>query len=206
VVLARRNHTVSREIAEAAVREVSDAFLLTMAEIAAALAGLFLVGIFFFVETGFRQASAAVVAYFKASTRIVLVLYAIPIGVSLTLVTLDLVWSQSLFAVLSVLLVAANFDTVLHIRAFKATQVVMANEAAGTAAVVALVLIPWLLGGIDPSREDLTWSILLSFAAGFLSISALALSAFDVARPQASPTEAIRRRVIRRSQPVLKRK
>jgi hypothetical protein len=38
------------------------------------------------------------------------------------------------------------------------------------------------LGGIDPTREDLTWAILLSFGAGFLSVSALVLSAFDVAR------------------------
>jgi hypothetical protein len=34
------------------VRQVSDGFLLNMAEVSGALVGLFLVGVFFFVETG----------------------------------------------------------------------------------------------------------------------------------------------------------
>jgi hypothetical protein len=37
------------------VQEVSDAFLLNMAEVSATLIGLFLVGVFFYVETGFRR-------------------------------------------------------------------------------------------------------------------------------------------------------
>jgi hypothetical protein len=48
--------------------------------------------------------------------------------------------------------------------------------------VAFIVALPWILGGIDPSREDLTWSIFLSFAVGFLSVSAIVLAAFDVAR------------------------
>jgi hypothetical protein len=36
------------------MREVSDDFLLNMAEVCAGLLGLFLVGAFFYVETGFR--------------------------------------------------------------------------------------------------------------------------------------------------------
>ncbi len=35
---------------------------------------------------------------------------------------------------------------------------------------------------MQPTREDLTWSILLSFAAAFLSVCALVLSAFDIRR------------------------
>src|SRR5215207_11140956 len=65
------------------MREVSDAFLLNMAEVSAALIGLFMVGVFFFVDTGFRrldQARGIVEPYFRASTRIVLVLYALPPG------------------------------------------------------------------------------------------------------------------------------
>jgi hypothetical protein len=41
-------------------------------------------------------------------------------------------------------------------------------------------------GGLHPTREDLTWAILLSFAAGFLSISAVALSVLDVARGESA--------------------
>jgi hypothetical protein len=33
-----------------------------------------------------------------------------------------------------------------------------------------------------PTREHLTWAILLSFASGFSSVSALVLSVFDTAR------------------------
>jgi hypothetical protein len=37
--------------------------------------------------------------------------------------------------------------------------------------------------GRPPSdEEDLTWAILISFGAGFLSVSALVLSVFDTAK------------------------
>jgi hypothetical protein len=59
------------------MRDVSDAFLLNMAEVSSALVGLFLVGVFFYVETGFRRSGGAgniVEPYFEAATRIVLIL------------------------------------------------------------------------------------------------------------------------------------
>ena len=37
------------------MRQVSDAFLLNMAEVSATLIGLFLVGVFFYIETGLRR-------------------------------------------------------------------------------------------------------------------------------------------------------
>jgi hypothetical protein len=59
------------------------------------------------------------------------------------------------------------------------------NDLLGTALAVLIVALPWILGGIDPSREDLTWSI-LSFTVGLLSVSAVVLSAYDLARSDAS--------------------
>jgi hypothetical protein len=47
---------------------------------------------------------------------------------------------------------------------------------------VILVSIPWILGGLDPTREDLAWSILVSFAIAFISVFALVISVFDVSR------------------------
>jgi hypothetical protein len=85
-----------------------------------ALIGLFLVGVFFFVDTGFRpldQARGIVEPYFRASTRIVLVLYTLPLGLSLSLVVLEPGWSRVLFVLLSLLLLAANLDTAVRIRA-----------------------------------------------------------------------------------------
>jgi|SRR5215216_8197528 len=173
------------------MREVSDAFLLNMAEVSAALIGLFMVGIFFFADTGFRrldQVRGIVEPYFRASTRIVLVVYAFPLGLSLSLVALQPIWSQVLFALLSLLLLAANLDTAARIRAVTrvtGSTALLVNELAGTAAVLVIVALPWVLGGLHPTREDLTWTILLAFATGFTSISALVLFVLDLARFEA---------------------
>jgi hypothetical protein len=177
------------------MRPVSDDLLLSIAEVSAALVGLFFVGIFFYVETGFRRAARTVNVlepYFHASTRIVLVLYSIPIGVSLTLVALEPAWSRWLFALLSLALIAANVDTVrrmLPVLAVTNSNVLVLNEALGTLAVLVLVVLPWALGGLHPSREDLTWSVLLAFGSGLLSIYTLVLSAFAIARFDAEVVE-----------------
>jgi hypothetical protein len=170
------------------MREVSDAFLLNMAEVSGALLGLFVVGMLFYAETGFRGLERGggrhVEAYFRASTRIVLLLFGLPLALSLTLVVLDPGWSVALFALLSLSLLAANVDTVRRIRAVKrhtGSLTLVLNEVAGSAAVVVLVLLPWLLGGIDPTREDLTWAILLSFGSAVASVFVLVLSIFDLA-------------------------
>ena len=47
--------------------------------------------------------------------------------------------------------------------------------------VLVIVALPWVLGGLHPSREYLAWAILLAFAAGFASISALVLFVLDLA-------------------------
>lgn len=178
-----------------AVRQVSDAFLLQMAEVSAGLIGLFLVGVFFYVETGFRRAQLVrevVDPYFRASARIVLVLFAIPIGLSVTLVALEPAWPRVLFLPLSALLVATNVATAGRVRpvvAVTGSGVLTATEVIGSAAVAAIVTVPWILGGLHPTREDLTWAILLSFATGFLSIGAIVTSAFDVARLDPPPDD-----------------
>jgi hypothetical protein len=170
------------------MNDVSDDFLLNMAEVSGGLIGLFLVGMFFYVETGFRRLGSErelVEAYFRASTRIVLVLFAIPLFLSITLVVLDTAWNAVIFAVLSLALVAANLDTAVQVREVQkvtGSNTLLLNEVAGTVGVVLLVTVPWILGGIDPTREDFTWAILISFATAFLSVATAVLSAFDVAR------------------------
>jgi hypothetical protein len=84
-------------------------------------------------------------------------------------------------------LLAANVDTVIQVRAvakLTGSNVLLVNEVVGTAAVLALVSVPWILGGFHPTREDLTWAILLSFASGLLSVAALVLSVFDTGRDE----------------------
>ena len=48
-----------------------------------------------------------------------------------------------------------------------------------------LIVLPWIFGGLHPDRQDLTWAVVLAFAAGFLSICATVMSAFDMARFEA---------------------
>jgi hypothetical protein len=170
------------------MRDVSDAFLLNVAEVSATLLGLFLVGVFFYLETGLgrREPSSVVFqTYLRAGTKIVLVLYALPLFLSLTLVALTPGWNRVVFLLLSLILVAANVETLRGIRELarvSGNSGWVLTELLGTAAVVVLVALPWLLGGFHPTREDFTWSILLSFGTGFLSVGALILSVFDTAR------------------------
>ena len=174
------------------MQAVSDAFLFTIAEVSATLIGLFVVGVFFYIDKGLRRLHDipdVVAPYIRAGTRIVLVLYAIPLGLSLTLVVLEPIWTRLLFVLLSLVLVAANLDTAARIRAF--VKVVGSssfplNEVGGTVGVLVLVLIPWLLGGLHPSREDFTWAILLSLLVGFFSTSTVLLSVFDIIRLEAA--------------------
>jgi hypothetical protein len=84
--------------------------------------------------------------------------------------------------VMSLILVAANIDSLARVRAFArvtGSTVLLMNELVGTAAVLAIVVTPWALGGLHPTREDLTWAILLSLGTGFLSVSTLVLSVFE---------------------------
>jgi hypothetical protein len=170
------------------MREVSDAFLLSMAEISAALIGLFLVGVFFYMETGLRRAGPARDAfepYLRSGTRITFIVFAFPISLSLTLVALDPVWARVLFALLSLVLLVANIDSAVRVRGVaKVTGSIalLANEVVTTIMAVVMLVTPWALGGLHPTRQDLAWAILLSFAAGFLSIGAVVISAFDIAR------------------------
>ena len=170
------------------MQAVSDDVLLNLAGMSAALIGLFLVGVFFFIQSGFdkvEQGRLDIERYFRSGTRILLVLYAIAIFVPLALVLLDLGWARALFLILSVALVATNVDSINRIRPIWRVpdmRSLVINEVLGTVAVVLIVALPWILGGTTPSREDLTWAILLAFVVGFISFGAHVLWAFDLVR------------------------
>lgn len=174
------------------MRQVSNAFLLNMAEVSATLIGLFLVGVFFYVDTGFRRwglARERFEPYLRSGTRITMIVFAISLGLSLALVALSLPWARALFAVLSLVLVAANVDSAVRVRGVKkatGSTALLVNEVVTSVMAVVLIVTPWAVGGLHPTRKDLTWAILLAFAAGFLSISATVMSVFDIARLDAT--------------------
>lgn len=174
------------------MQPVSDSFLLLMAEISAGLVGLFLIGVFFFIQSGFRRvAHGGDVAEFtiREGTRIVLLLFAIPIFVSLSLVALNPGWTKVLFVVLSLGLIAVNIDFVVRVRTIGWSDLVLPlsiTGVLGTIGSLLLVTLPWILGGFSPTREDFTWAILIAFLIGFISVGALVLAAFDLAHLEAS--------------------
>jgi hypothetical protein len=174
------------------VREVSDAFLLNMAEVSATLVGLFLVGVFFYIESGLRRvgrARATFEPYLRAGTRVTLVVFTIPLGLSLALVALEPFWARLLFLFLSLLLVGAGADSAVRVRGVRrvtGSTALLVNEVVTTLLALVLVVLPWALGGLRPTREDLTWSILLAYAAGYLRTGAEVISAFDIARPEST--------------------
>jgi hypothetical protein len=170
------------------VQPVSDDFLLNMAEVSATLIGLFLVGVFFYVEAalGGRSSTFAISQpYLRAGTRITLIVFAIPLGLSLALVSLNIVWARALFGLLSIVLIAANVDSVRRVRGERSIAL-LANEAIATGLTLLLVILPWAMGGLRPTREHLTWAILLAFAAGLLSVSTTVMSTFHARQSSAA--------------------
>ena len=167
---------------------VTDVFLLLIAEVSAALIGLFLVGMIFYIQTGFNQlerSRVVVEPYFRASTRIVLILYSIPLVLSLTLVALPIVWSRLFFLTLIVGLVASNISTAVGVRPVMrvtGNRTLFINELVGTAGVALMVILPLASGGFSPSRDDLVPPMLISLGIAFLSTCVLVLTLFDIAQ------------------------
>jgi enamine deaminase RidA (YjgF/YER057c/UK114 family) len=168
---------------------VTEGLLLGIAGVSATVVGLFLVGAFFYVEAGMRQqdghARAAMQPYMRAGTRIVMLLFALALFLSLALAALDLSWARALYVVLTLLLVVANVETALRVRSVRLPgqpRTLLLNEIVGTIGVVLIVVLPWVLGGWRPGREELTLAALLALGTAFVSVGAMALSAFDVAR------------------------
>ncbi len=166
---------------------VSDGLLLLVAEVSAGLIGLFLVAIVFYIQTGFSQLQRSrqvVEPYFRSSTRIVLILYSLPLTLALTLVALPIVWSRLLFVIVIVGLVVANVSTAAGVRPVMrvtGNRTLFINEVVGTAGVVLIVILPLATGGLSPTREDLVPAMLISLGVAFLSTCVLVLTLFDIA-------------------------
>jgi hypothetical protein len=157
------------------MREIADDFLLGVAEVSASLLGLFFVGIFLYVQTvlGRERDRLVDALYIRSSAQVVIALSAISIGLSLSLVALEPNWNRLLFVLLSILLLVATVDRLRHVRQHArrmSVPLLVGSEVIATAGAVLVIAVPWVLGGLDPSREDLTWAILLAFASGIFSI------------------------------------
>lgn len=83
------------------MRQVSDELPLGIAGVAATVIGLFLVGVLFFVEGGMRgparESRVELWRYMRSGTRIVMLLFAMALLLSLALVAFELPWARALF-------------------------------------------------------------------------------------------------------------
>lgn len=167
---------------------VADDALGTIADISASLIGLFLVGMIFYIQTGFDRVERSrdlIEPYFRAATLITFISLAIPLGVSLSLLTLPLGWSRLLYLTLVTALIAADVTTVRAVRAcVRATglRLLSIMEIVGTVMVVVIAGLPVTTGGLHPDREDFVPALLVSLGVGFLSTCVLVLTLFDIAR------------------------
>ena len=64
-----------------------------------------------------------------------------------------------------------------------------ANEILTSLAVVALVVLPWILGGWIPSPSDFVPSLLLALTIGFTSTATVIMWVFDAEEMSAPPPE-----------------
>lgn len=191
------------------MREVTDEFLLALAGIAATLVGTFIVAVFFYLDSALHRArggaGSAADQYMRAGARWVLIAYSLPLIVALALVGAEPVWAAVAFLVVAAALVVATVDTSRRIAKRGATRMSLAlaaNEILTSLAVVALVVLPWILGGWIPSPSDFVPSLLLALAIGFTSTATVIMSVFDAEEVSApapepavpSPRSATRRR------------
>lgn len=167
---------------------VSDDLLFAIANISAALIGLFLVGMIFYIQTGFdrlERSRGVIEPYFRAATLITFISFAIPLAVSLTLVALPIGWSRLLYGTLAVGLILVNVTTVKTVREcvrVVGLRLLVMMEVVGTTIVALMVILPLVTGGLRPERDDLVPGLLLSLGIGFLSTCVLVLTLFDIAR------------------------
>jgi hypothetical protein len=175
------------------MRPVSDELLLNVAVISATLLGLLVVGVFFYVETGLRRLEhgrGLFEPFIRAAARLTMTFYAASLVVSLALVALEPAWARAAFVVAGVGMVLTTIDWT--IRARNVGKVVgppsvwssigsLPQQVFTWVWVGAVIAIPWILGGLRPSREELMWGILLALLTGLLSTLSILLSVFDVA-------------------------
>lgn len=177
------------------MRAISDDALLTIAEIAATLMGLLLVAVFFYVESGFfrRLKTLGPLAnrYLRATAKVVLLLYALVLALSLALVILTPLWATLVLAVMSVAVLVSLGEWTHRSREIRNIVRIRSTSVWGAWVAVLLVLfLPWIVGGWVPSREVLTLTLLLVGAFAFLNSVGLLLVAFDLSELEKAAREA----------------
>lgn len=191
------------------MRAVTDEFLLALAGIAATLVGTFIVAVFFYLDSALHRSRGAAGStpdqYMRAGTRWVLIAYSLPLIVALALVGAEPVWAAVAFLVFAAALMVATVDTTRRIVKKGATRkspALAANEIITSLAVVAMAVLPWILGGWMPTPSDFVPSLLLALTIGFTSTATVIMSVFDAEKTSTPASEpALRSATPRRRRP-----
>jgi hypothetical protein len=170
------------------MNSVSDAFLLEVAGIAASLLGFFVVGVFFFVQRGmFPKAAEHAQRYMQAATGSIIVLYGMTLALSLALVVLPASGVAVMYLGFSLVLLWSVTRTNSAIRRLhRALGIRLMSPLAMWSATAAIVGVPWVLGGVAPTRVHLAWAIGVIGVFAFTSSASLVLAAFDISSLEAS--------------------
>ena len=164
----------------------SGEFLLGVAGVAATLTGTFIVGVFFYLDTDLHRimmASDAADRYLRSGVRWVFAVYALPLFVALTLAIFDPIWGALIFIGLSIIVVMSTVDTSRRMLARGGSGHsigLVVNQWACTAAIVVLVVLPWVIGGWVPPATAFIPSIVLALVAAFASTVALIMRQFEL--------------------------
>lgn len=165
---------------------ISDSFLLATASIAATLLGLLLLGAFYYVETGFRRATAVAPQggpFLRATTKMTMLLYSLVLGISLGLVVLRPVWFAVLYGLLGLAVIRAMAEWTMRYRDLrKLLPIPRESPWLMWPAVLVTLVLPWVLEGWEPSRAAVTWTLLLAGGLALTSTAGLVLTSFDLAR------------------------
>lgn len=169
------------------MKEVSDAFLLALSEVLATLIGFLLVAMFFYIDRKKDRELAGVWTkgspYLRAGVTFVLLIYTQALAVTLGLVVLDQQWVSVVFALMSAAVVWSAVDVTRRHRDLTSVAHIRGTSPWLLWPLLAVILAPpWIAGGIEPSREQLTVAILLAGAFALANTFGFLLSAFDIER------------------------
>jgi len=161
------------------------AFLTALAGISGTLIGAFIVGVFFYMDSEQHRhltTSEASDLYLRAGVQWIFVAFSLPLFVPLALVSMNALVGAIVFIVFSAVLVATTVHTGRRMTVKDGSGgslSLLINHWFSTAVVVAIVILPWLIGGWLPSPDAYIPSMLLALTAGFTSTVALAMAQFD---------------------------
>lgn len=173
------------------MKDLTDPFFLTAAEISATLIGLLFVGIYYFLETGLGRLEYTredIEPFIRSMSKLILLLFSLALAISVGLVVLTDPWMRFLFIGVGIYLLVAAIRFALQYWKLKTLFGRRFPSLGYLVSVglwfVAILGLPWFLGGWTPGREHYGWSLLLSGLLGFMQTGALLLESFDISHQE----------------------